>query len=50
MGCTASTTSIDALGISRSVLADRLARLVELGVVRAVPYKEPVLAPATSTA
>ena len=31
----------DGLGISRSVLADRLARLVDLGVVRAVPYKEP---------
>jgi DNA-binding HxlR family transcriptional regulator len=29
------------LGISRSVLADRLARLVELGVIRAVPYQEP---------
>jgi DNA-binding HxlR family transcriptional regulator len=29
------------LGISRSVLADRLARLVELGVVRVVPYQEP---------
>ena len=31
----------EGLGISRSVLADRLSRLVELGVVRAVPYKEP---------
>ena len=31
----------EALGISRGVLADRLASLVELGVVRAVPYKEP---------
>jgi DNA-binding HxlR family transcriptional regulator len=29
------------LGISRSVLTDRLARLVELGVARAVPYQEP---------
>jgi DNA-binding HxlR family transcriptional regulator len=29
------------LGISRSVLTDRLSRLVELGVVRAVPYQEP---------
>lgn len=29
------------LGISRSVLASRLARLVELGVVRTVPYQEP---------
>jgi DNA-binding HxlR family transcriptional regulator len=29
------------LGISRSVLADRLARLVDLGVVRTVPYQEP---------
>jgi DNA-binding HxlR family transcriptional regulator len=29
------------LGISRSVLADRLARLVELGVVRTAPYQEP---------
>jgi DNA-binding HxlR family transcriptional regulator len=29
------------LGISRSVLAARLARLVELGVVRTVPYQEP---------
>jgi DNA-binding HxlR family transcriptional regulator len=29
------------LGISRSVLAARLARLVELGVVRPVPYQEP---------
>lgn len=29
------------LQISRSVLADRLARLVDLGVVRAVPYQEP---------
>ena len=29
------------LGISRSVLSDRLARLTELGIVRAVPYQEP---------
>jgi DNA-binding HxlR family transcriptional regulator len=29
------------LGISRSVLTDRLARLVDLGVVRPVPYQEP---------
>ena len=29
------------LGISRSVLTERLARLVELGVVRATPYREP---------
>jgi DNA-binding HxlR family transcriptional regulator len=29
------------LGISRSVLAERLSRLVDLGVVRAVPYQEP---------
>ena len=29
------------LGISRSVLAARLAHLVELGVVRTVPYQEP---------
>ena len=29
------------LGISRSVLAARLARLVDLGVVRTVPYQEP---------
>jgi DNA-binding HxlR family transcriptional regulator len=29
------------LGISRSVLTDRLNRLVELGVVRSVPYQEP---------
>jgi len=29
------------LGISRSVLSDRLARLVDLGVIRAVPYQEP---------
>ena len=29
------------LGISRSVLTERLNRLVELGVVRAVPYQEP---------
>jgi len=29
------------LGISRSVLTDRLARLVELGVVRTEPYQEP---------
>ncbi len=29
------------LGVSRSVLSDRLARLVDLGVARAVPYQEP---------
>lgn len=29
------------LGISRSVLTDRLNRLVDLEVVRAVPYQEP---------
>ncbi len=29
------------LGVSRSVLSARLTRLVELGVVRAVPYQEP---------
>ena len=29
------------LGISRSVLTERLARLVELGVVRVTPYQEP---------
>ena len=29
------------LGISRSVLSDRLARLVDLGVVHVVPYREP---------
>lgn len=29
------------LGVSRSVLTDRLGRLVALGVVRAVPYQEP---------
>ncbi len=29
------------LGISRSVLTDRLTRLVDLGVVKAVPYQEP---------
>ncbi len=29
------------LGISRSVLTDRLNRLVELGVAKAVPYQEP---------
>jgi DNA-binding HxlR family transcriptional regulator len=29
------------LGISRSVLTDRLARLVALGVVRVTPYQEP---------
>ena len=29
------------LGISRSVLASRLANLVELGVIRTVPYQEP---------
>ena len=39
----------DGLGISRSVLSERLARLVELGVVRAVPYKEPGSRAATST-
>jgi DNA-binding HxlR family transcriptional regulator len=31
----------DDLGISRSVLADRLNRLVELGVARSKPYQEP---------
>jgi DNA-binding HxlR family transcriptional regulator len=31
----------DDLGVSRSVLADRLARLAELGVIRAVPYQDP---------
>jgi DNA-binding HxlR family transcriptional regulator len=31
----------DDLGVSRSVLADRLARLTDLGVIRAVPYREP---------
>jgi DNA-binding HxlR family transcriptional regulator len=31
----------DGLGISRSVLADRLNRLVELGVIKTVPYQEP---------
>lgn len=31
----------DDLGISRSVLAARLARLTELGVIRSVPYQEP---------
>ena len=29
------------LGISRSVLSHRLARLVDLGVIRPVPYQEP---------
>ena len=29
------------LGISRSVLTDRLARLVEIGVARTEPYQEP---------
>ena len=29
------------LGVSRSVLSDRLARLVDLGVVRGVPYQDP---------
>src|SRR5215218_1791337 len=29
------------LGISRSVLTERLARLVDLGVVRVAPYREP---------
>lgn len=29
------------LAISRSVLADRLARLVDLGIVRTVPYQDP---------
>jgi DNA-binding HxlR family transcriptional regulator len=29
------------LGISRSVLSDRLARLCDLGVIRAVPYQDP---------
>lgn len=29
------------LGISRSVLASRLARMVDLGIVRTVPYQEP---------
>src|SRR6187549_2690005 len=29
------------LEVSRSVLTDRLARLVDLGVARAVPYQEP---------
>ena len=29
------------LGISRSVLTERLARLVDLGVIRPVPYQEP---------
>jgi DNA-binding HxlR family transcriptional regulator len=31
----------DGLGISRSVLTDRLNRLVELGVIKTVPYQEP---------
>lgn len=30
----------DGLGISRSVLTDRLNRLVELGVIKTVPYQE----------
>ncbi len=30
----------DGLGISRSVLTDRLSRLVELGVIKTVPYQE----------
>ena len=29
------------LAVSRSVLSDRLARLVDLGVARAVPYQDP---------
>src|SRR5687768_14739432 len=29
------------LGISRSVLTERLGRLVDLGVVRVAPYREP---------
>lgn len=29
------------LGISRSVLANRLSKLLDLGVVRTVPYQEP---------
>lgn len=32
---------LDDLGISRSVLTDRLGRLVKLGVVRTHPYQEP---------
>ncbi len=31
----------DGLGISRSVLTDRLNRLVELGVIKTVPYQVP---------
>jgi DNA-binding HxlR family transcriptional regulator len=31
----------DGLGISRSVLTDRLNRLVEIGVIKPVPYQEP---------
>jgi DNA-binding HxlR family transcriptional regulator len=31
----------DGLGISRSVLTDRLNRLVEIGVIKTVPYQEP---------
>jgi len=31
----------DGLGISRSVLTDRLNRLVEIGVIKQVPYQEP---------
>ncbi|MGH9132606.1 MAG: winged helix-turn-helix transcriptional regulator [Ilumatobacteraceae bacterium] len=31
----------DGLGISRSVLTDRLNGLVELGVIKTVPYQEP---------
>ena len=31
----------DGLGISRSVLTERLNRLVELGVIKTVPYQEP---------
>jgi DNA-binding HxlR family transcriptional regulator len=31
----------DGLGISRSVLTDRLNRLLELGVIKTVPYQEP---------
>ena len=29
------------LGISRSVLADRLGRLTDLGIIRGVPYQDP---------
>ena len=32
---------LEDLGISRSVLTDRLARLVDLGMVRTEPYQEP---------